>query len=114
MRYLIPLAEFLEDLEKERYQSLATEPIYEDYDSWYSNTGDPLDEESCLKLAQIVRGAIEHGQVERWAQKNGRRSHLTAAGHDIYQIDHQLGPLTREYVADFAGFPEKCGGFTVS
>ena len=113
-RYMNPLAKFLEDTENQRACRLGTDLVYEDYDLWYANNGSALNDEDCLRLAKIVREALNTGQAAKWATENGHLWRLNQYGNAVYHIGSQCSLFSEECVAHFAEFLENCGGFEVS
>lgn len=112
-RWLNPLSKFLEEVEDERAQRLDTDPVYQDYDLWYANNGDNLEEEGCLKLAAIVREALNTGRAARWAQANGHAWKVNDRGNMVYHMGSPCSLFSEECVLHFAEFLENCGGFEV-
>lgn len=113
-RWLNPLAKFLEEIEYERADRLETEPVYDEYHIWYTNTGASLDEAGCLKLAAIVREALNKGQATRWALEHGHPWKLNDNGNTVYHIGSPCSLFSEQCVKHFAEFLEACGGFEVS
>lgn len=113
-RWLNPLAKFLEEIEEERTQRLDTAPVYEDYDLWYTNNGGNLDDEGCLKLAKIVREALNTGAAAHWAQKHGHPCMINDNGNTVYHIGSAHSLFSEQCVLHFAEFLENCGGFEVA
>ena len=113
-RWLGPLADFLQHLERRRWDELDADSIYEDYDIWYANHGDDLDEQGCLQLAAVVRQALNHGEATRWAMENGHPWRLNEHGNAVYHIGSPCALFSEQCVRHFAEFLENCGGFTVS
>ena len=113
-RWLNPLAKFLEDIEDERADRLETDPIYEDYRIWHANYGEILNDEGCLKLAKVVREALNNGRATRWAMEHGHPWKLNESGNAVYHIGNPCMLFSEQCVHHFAQFLENCGGFEVS